>query len=170
MKQNLSLIALACVPLYFLMGQSRITGQWTLDLNRDGVQFSIHRSWGGHNNYSSSTSYDFSDFRGVTRAQIESGGPAKFEMVRDAGVLVCEGSFRNGGGGGTFEFSPSQDYVSAMQSLGYRNLDTEKLFELAVHNISRAYIRELDELGYRHIPLDDLIQLRIHGVSPGLCA
>ena len=50
------------IPLYFLMGQSGsgggpITGQWTLELQpRDGVQFSIHRSWEGHNEYSSSSS------------------------------------------------------------------------------------------------------------------
>jgi hypothetical protein len=86
-------------------------------------------------------------------------------MLRDAGTLACEGTFRHGGGGGTFVFTPSPEYVSALHSLGYSGLDPNRLFELAVHNVSRAYIRELDENGYHHPPLDQLIQLRIHGVS-----
>jgi len=164
------LLLLAIIPLYFLMGQSNpstnaITGQWTLELIPQGVQFSIHRTWDGHNNYSSSSSYDLDDFRGLTRARVEAGGSAKFDMLRDAGTLSCEGSFRNGGGGGTFVFAPNPEYVSALRSLGYSNLDAERLFELAVHNVSRAYIRELDELGYHRLPLDELVQLRIHGVS-----
>jgi hypothetical protein len=151
------------------MGQSRsatgsITGEWTLELNPQGVQFSIHRST-LLNNYSSSSGYDFDEFSGLSRSRVEAGGPAKFEMLRDAGSLACEGSFRNGGGGGTFVFTPSADYVSALHSLGYNGLDGERLFELAVHNVSRAYLRDLDENGYHHLPLDQVIQLRIHGVS-----
>src|SRR5580704_2959994 len=120
--KHIWLLILAIVPLYVLMGQSgsptgSITGQWTLELLPQGVQFSIHRTWGGHNNYSSSSSYDFDDFRGLTRARVEAGGPAKFEMLRDAGALACEGTFRNGGGGGTFLFSPDPQYVSSMRSL-----------------------------------------------------
>src|SRR5580704_16156328 len=121
--KHIWLLVLAIVPLYFLMGQSNspsgpISGQWTLELNPQGVQFSIHRTW-RLNNYSSSSSYDFADFRVLTRAQVEAGGPAKFDMPRDAGVLTCEGTFRHGGGGGTFVFSPNPDFISALHSLGY---------------------------------------------------
>jgi len=128
------LAVLVSIPLFFLMGQSGsggpITGQWTLELlPRDGVQFTIHRSWEGHNEYSSSSNFDLGDFRGLTRSQIEAGGPAKFEMLRDAGTLACEGTFRNGGGGGTFQFSPDPQYVSSMRSLGYDGLSCERLFE-----------------------------------------
>ncbi|MGA2742995.1 MAG: hypothetical protein ABSG65_36860, partial [Bryobacteraceae bacterium] len=168
-RKYIWLLVLAIVPLYFLMAQNPpsgpIAGQWTLELNPQGAQFSIHRSWAGHNSYSSSSSYDFDDFRGLTRARVEAGGPAKFEILRDAGTFACEGSFRNDGGGGAFVFSPNPDYVAALHSLGYNDVDAERLFELAVHNISRAYIRELDELGYHRLPLDQLVQLRIHGVS-----
>ncbi len=82
-------------------------------------------------------------------------------MQRDAGSFVCEGTFRHGGGGGTFTFSPSPEYVSALRALGYNGLDTERLFELAVHNVSRAYIKELDELGYHRLPAR-----RIFGATP----
>jgi hypothetical protein len=173
--KHIWLLIFTLVPLYFLMDQSNpvrapITREWTLELAPQGVQFSIHRSWGGNNSYSSSTSHDFGDFRGLTRARMEAGGPAQFEMLRDAGTLACEGAFRNGGGGGTFVFSPSPDYVSALRGLGYNGIDANRLFELAVHNVSRAYIRELDEIGYHHLPFDELVHLRIHGVTAAFAA
>src|SRR5271169_833092 len=164
-RKMISLMAiLACVPAYFLWAQTHsnseaIHGQWTLELQSDNqVQFSIHRSWLGHNEYSSSSDFTLESFRGLSLPQIEQGGTAKFEMVRDAGSLACEGTVRNGEGGGTFTFSSNPEYVSAMSALGYGGLDSERLFELAVHDVSRAYIQELDGLGYHHLPLDQLVE------------
>ncbi|MBZ5617959.1 MAG: hypothetical protein LAQ69_04380 [Acidobacteriia bacterium] len=56
------------------------------------VHFTVER-WKPGNHWSTSTDVRFANFRGLSRDTIESGGPAKFEYVQDAGRLLCQGSF-----------------------------------------------------------------------------
>ena len=35
--------------------------------------------------------YSFSELQGLTREQVERGGPVKFSLVREAGTVTCEG-------------------------------------------------------------------------------
>ncbi len=62
--------------------------------------------------------YDFAEL-GLTREQVLRGGPVKFSLVREAGTIECEGSFQNSKGSGTFRFTGSQAFVSAMKSRGF---------------------------------------------------
>ncbi len=87
-------------------------------------------------------------------------------MVRDAGSFHFEGYVQGGGGGGTFTFTPNPNFAGEMRSLGYSGFDNEKVFQMAVHDVSGAYVRDLNAQGVRPDSADQLITMRIHNVTP----
>jgi hypothetical protein len=171
MSRNVSfaLGALGCSVVYLALAQnsSPIAGQWTLGgpVVQDKVQLSIRRS-SATSNMSSSFPVSLSQLRGATRAQLDSSGTvARFDVVRDAGTLHFEGYLQGGAGGGTFTFSPNPNFASDMRSLGYSGLTDEKVFTMAVHDVSAAYIRDMNAAGIRPESSDQLITMRIHNVT-----
>ena len=160
------------------MGQAQggaLRGVWTAQPSRwkttDGagavvVQLSLRRTGSGHD-WNSSFPVLLADLKGLTADQTR--GPrtdVRFDMARDAGTITFEGRFDAGDGAGHFTFAANPDYVQDMKRQGYDGLDEEKVFSLAIHDVSRTFIRELGTLGYTRVPLDDLVNLRIHGASP----
>jgi hypothetical protein len=95
----IGLMAFAVAPRFVLSSaQNTIAGQWIVSLSKaDGfVQLTL-RSTGPDWNINSSTSFPLSQLRGLTAAGMRAdGGMARFEIVRDAGTLQCEGWFKNG--------------------------------------------------------------------------
>ena len=67
-----------------------------------------------------------------------SPGTVRFSVRRDAGEVDFEGASRPGAGPGTYRFTPHADYVTAMARAGYRGLDSDALFRLTLHDVSRA--------------------------------
>jgi len=108
-------------------------------------------------------------FTGLSAAQFEAGTetPADFRLVRDAGTLHFTGTLLHGDGAGRFTFEPNAAYAATLRSLGVDagDLDDEKLFSLAIHDVSASFIREMQSLGYRE-ELSKYIAFRIHGASP----
>ena len=141
-------------------------GRWILDFERDGsVQLTLRRRSDGHGSWSSSNDYVLQDFQGLQRPSSPAEVPATFTMVRDAGTVRFEGQLGASGGSGRFVFAENPEYVAALASMGYRAVDREELFSLAVHDVSRRFIHDLDALGYPHVPLDDLVSMRITAPS-----
>ncbi len=160
----------ACVITAAMAASSAesITGRWMIDTipGVDQVQLTLHRGDGRWNSTSSST-IGLSSLRNLTRAQIDSGGSTvRFEIVRDAGSLACEGYFKSGNGAGAFTFVPNPAFISEMQTLGYSGLSSETVFSMAVHDVGPRYVQELRSLGLEHVPADNLISMRIHSVTP----
>ncbi|HVG17659.1 MAG TPA: hypothetical protein VNI02_01300 [Blastocatellia bacterium] len=153
--------------------QEAITGQWIIEPDRgkerraDSVHLTIQRSQNGRGNFNSTDNVKLENFRGLTQTQMAGSGSAvQFQIVRDAGVLNCEGWFKDGRGSGHFTFAPDGGFASEMQGLGYGNMSEEKLFTLAVLDVGRAFIRELAALGYDRLPVDNLVAMKIHGATP----
>jgi hypothetical protein len=149
--------------------QEAITGEWIINAKpgTDSVHLTIQRNEGRHMNMNSTDNIRPESIRGLSQAMMAgSGSPVQFQIVRDAGTFDCEGWFKAGRGSGHFTFTPSQSFVSEMQSLGYNNLSNEKVFSMAVLDVSRAFVRDLSALGYERLPVDQLIAMRIHGASP----
>jgi beta-lactamase regulating signal transducer with metallopeptidase domain len=138
-------------------------GEWTAERDGDGLQLTMTRRSGngvsqhGHH-------YKLSDLTGLGP-----GPDVHFEMRRDAGTFRFDGRFDGSGpgsqGSGTFTFQGNPGYVREMAGLGY-NVGENKLFNLALFDVSPAFIRDLRSLGYDELSLDDLVEFRIHGVSP----
>ena len=163
-------VAVAGVVLIaFAQESAPITGQWIIDGIGvpDQVQLTLHRSTGKSGSSTNSSGFPVKGFLGLNRAQMDSseGVMVRFQMVRDAGTLACEGYFKQGNGAGTFTFSQDSNFISEMRKLGYSGLHPEMLFSMAAHNVSLDYVRGLRSLKAAPSSADDLISMRIHGVS-----
>jgi hypothetical protein len=161
---------LACCAGYAVLAQNaqQITGQWTVGglVVQDKIQLSIQRTAGPDSHMSSSSPVPLAQLTGLARTQLDSpGAVVRFELVRDAGTLRFEGYTKNSGGGGAFTFSPNPKFEAEMRSLGFSGLTDEKVFTMAVHDVSAAYVREMNALGIRPESTDQLITMRIHGVT-----
>ena len=146
-----------------------ITGQWTVEFTdrADTVHLTLQRRQGEHGFMNSSSNFRAADLKGLDRAKAGSGGaPVRFRIERDAGTLDCEGWFKENKGSGHFTFTANPTFVAEMGRLGYDQLSDEKVFALAVHDVSLRFIDELKALGYERVPLDDLLAMHIHGVTP----
>ncbi|MGD8817445.1 MAG: hypothetical protein PVJ51_09670 [Acidobacteriota bacterium] len=194
-RMLVALVVLAlAVPAW---AQATIEGTWTTrarenDEGRRWAQVSLelddeHGTWGW--------SVDPDDLQGISYEQLDGDvTDAHFEMVRDAGTVVFDGTIRSGRGVGTFAFTPNAQwqrdmerlgfdglsqreafsaaihdittaYVSDLRGLGYDDLDVDELFSFAIHGISTDFIRGMNDLGYADIPAKKLVSMRIHGVT-----
>jgi len=120
----------------------------------------------GHGHWNSSMPITLGELRGLGAEQMKgAAGAVNFQIVRDAGTISCDGTFRDGTGAGHFTFAGNPEYLAAVRAMGYPAPDSGQLFSLALHDVSRAFIKELSDLGYPRLPFDDLVSFRIHGVS-----
>ncbi len=157
----------------------------------------IHLELSRKNNHHGNT-MDVSEFRGLDAINSSTAGevPAHFQLVREAGTFDFTGTFQSGDGVGRFTFTPDPSYASRLRGLGItaEEMSDDKLFSLAILNVSSEFIgemralgyneslsrytafrihgatpefvRSLQTLGYRNVPSDDLVAFRIHGVTP----
>ena len=147
-------------------------GQWIVDNPRESggkttVQFTMHRSH-ERGESTNSNSIALSELRGLSPALLKAGGggaPARFELVRAAGSIMCEGFFQNGRGAGSFDFRPNPGFPGEMRSLGYGDLKEQQIFAMAAHDVGPEYARELRAAGVENVAADKLIAMRIHGVT-----
>ncbi|HEX9458940.1 MAG TPA: hypothetical protein VGA84_07330 [Thermoanaerobaculia bacterium] len=144
-------------------------GAWRLT-ERDGGRLQIELVSDHHQN---SNSIDRTAFTGLTAAQLEATAetPVDFRLVRDAGTLHFTGTFLRGEGVGRFTFEPNAVYAGTLRGLGVAasdlnsDLNDERLFSLAMQDVSAAFIKEMQTLGYRE-DLDRYVAFRIHGATP----
>jgi hypothetical protein len=160
-----AIATLAIAPLLTLsaVAQDQLRGTWTAEISSkhpDQLQLNLYRQ---SKQSQMGNTMNISDFRGLDRASIDAANtPVRFQLVRDAGTVQFDGTFNKGLGHGEFNFSASQEYLSAMKQMGY-SIDS-KAFELAMIDVSRAYAKEIKDLGYTP-DLQGLIEARIFKVG-----
>ncbi|MEP6742635.1 MAG: hypothetical protein ABJB61_09065 [bacterium] len=129
----------------------------------------------GHHSQTGQT-FAFAELQGLTRDQVERGGPVKFSLVREAGTISCEGTFQNGKGTGTFRFTGNASFVSAMKNRGFDFENTSKawgderdsenkLFSAAVINVTTALADDLLSADLGKLDIDDLFKAAIFKVD-----
>lgn len=159
-----------------VLAQGTTTGEWKASLNKDNskIHVSLERrsERGGHNQMGQT--YEFTDFQGLSRETALNGGPAKFSLVREAGRIDLEGSFQNGKGSGTFNFTGNPSFVSAMKTRGFdfdersskRDGDgEERLFAATTLNITTALADDLNSLGFGKLGVEDLFKAAIFKID-----
>ncbi len=157
--------------------QNVMSGDWkgSLAENKSKINLSFERRSEKRGKNQIGQTYDFSELQGLTREQVLSGGQVRFSFVREAGTIDCEGSFQNEKGSGTFRFTGSQAFVSAMKSRGF---DFEKdapsagdsgfedrLFTAAALNISTALADDLNSAGFGKLDVSDLFKAAIFKID-----
>lgn len=172
---------------------------WTITPNEGGnddrVQFTMSYRNGRSNSMWSNTT-ELSELGGLTAAQLAGDGtPIHFQIVREAGRFVCEGTARRSRGTGQCRFdadpafgaalvrhgiaapSRSQSYSLALARVGvalieelgrqrYQRPAIDDLVAAGVHRVDVDYVRGMANAGYRVGTVDGLVQMRIHRVTP----
>jgi len=156
--------------------QSTTSGDWTASLSskENKLQLNLERRNKGHRNQMGQT-YEFSEFQGLTREQVQNGGPVSFSLVREAGRIDMEGTFQNGKGSGTFRFTGNAGFVSAMKSRGFDfdqtsnpgdDRDSEdRLFAATALNITTALADDLNSAGFGKLETEDLFKAAIFKIN-----
>ena len=188
MSRNLGFRLLSLAFIVFVWGSyviiaqnAVVTGDWTAKTTEepDKIQlnFEIRRENGGKHQHGSSFAY--SDLRGLSAAQTQNG-KVSFSMEREAGTIVCEGSFTNGRGAGTFTFNPNYQFADAMKSRGFdfsksskhgKGVDLEqRLFTATTLNVTTAFADDLNSANFGPLDVDDLFKAVIFKVTPQFMA
>ncbi len=155
--------------------QSVLTGEWKgkLESNDSKIHLNFDRRSGQDGKHSMGQTYEFSELQGLSREQALAGGAVKFSLVREAGTIECEGTFQNGRGSGTFRFTGSQAFLSAMRGRGFDFESTsskhdrdveERLFTAAALNVTTALADDLASAGFK-LDVDDLFKAAIFKVD-----
>jgi hypothetical protein len=155
--------------------QNVLTGEWKgkVESNDAKIHLNFDRRSDQNGKHSMGQTYEFSELQGLTREQALGGGAVKFNLVREAGTIECEGSFQNGRGSGTFRFSGSQAFLSAMKSRGFdfesnsskHDSDLEeRLFTAAALNVTTALADDLTSAGFK-LDVDDLFKAAIFKID-----
>lgn len=157
--------------------QNTTSGDWTAHINKDNkLQLSLERRSGKSGRNQMGQSYELSEFQGLTREQVQNGGPVSFSLVREAGRIDLEGSFQNGRGSGTFRFTPNAAFISAMKSRGFDfeqlskygdgDRDTEdQLFAATALNVTTALADDLNSAGFGNLKTEDLFKAAIFKIN-----
>lgn len=162
----------------------------------EAVQLELRYRAAGSGSSEISRPVPLSALQGLSSAELasETGRPAQFRIVREAGTLDCSGIVRRGRGTGECRFAPNPRYAAELERRGIGRPSAEQQFQLALHGASLAvtdelirqgyrpgiddlveagifgvtqpYLRELAALGYRAGSVDRLVEMRIHDVSP----
>lgn len=171
-------LAIIVIGNYVIIAQTVLTGDWRAEArsekNPDKIQLNFERrAERGTNNFGSS--FNYSDLQNLSRDQALNGGAVKFSLVREAGTIDCEGAFQNGKGAGTFRFTSSPQFVSAMKTRGFdfeadtsrrknQNLE-ERLFSAAALNVTTALADDLLSANFGKLDTEDLFKAAIFKID-----
>ncbi len=164
---------------YVIFAQSEINGTWTATISEKDpqkIQLNFSRnSERGHKNQHGS-SYLLSELSGLSSQALTSGGSVRFQLVREAGTIDCDGSFADGRGSGTFRFVPNMGYVDAMRTRGFdfaeirsgsHSTVEERLFTAAILNVTVARADDLRAANFPDLDVDDLFKATIFKIDSG---
>lgn len=142
-----------------------------------------------------SDTFALRDLHGLDAAELRTGRPLRFALVREAGRVDCAGSGSPGRAAGRCSFTPDRAFADFLASRGMGRPSVEDSFTLAMVNASRAlvdaihrarypapkpgtlaglaavgvdarYIADLSSRGYRPAKTDDLIAFRALDITP----
>lgn len=154
---------------------AELHGSWTASTNESKsgrLHMNINR--GASHNFGNS--FNVSDFTALTDAQVRSTttSPVQFQLVREGGTVVFDGTFRNGDGAGQWTFNGNRGYIAAVRALGIAfDLDSGSggeeadLFTVTLLDLSTAYIKSMQAIGYNE-SLDQYLSMRIFRITPEL--
>ena len=143
-----------------------LDGTWTANLESDRDHLHLNITTDRSN---LGTSMSIASFGTLTPSQINAAAatPVTFELRRDAGTIAFEGTFRDGKGAGRFTFTPDRTYFDKVRTLGIEPSRTgdERLFVLALHDVSTTYIKAMQDAGYK-TTLEKYLAMRVLGITP----
>ncbi|HLY41084.1 MAG TPA: hypothetical protein VKR52_07705 [Terracidiphilus sp.] len=175
MRKNRSYLALAmlgclCATLYAtalepLRSTCRITA--SENVNRFSIRLGSDDCGDQDRCGSSFTSDTLSQLTGITLADLDrEGAHLTATLNAEAGTFTCEGTVHNTALDGESVFTPSKEFVSKMEQMGFSGFDVEKLRTFALLDVESGWAHSLQQAGIQGITTENLIALRIFKVTP----
>ncbi|MDP9280013.1 MAG: hypothetical protein M3P00_11395, partial [Gemmatimonadota bacterium] len=134
------------------VAQSSDQGTWRIyyEPSRERVHLTFEDyENGGRRHGMTSFGVHPTELRGLPLSQLSSySGPARFQLVRDAGTFNFEGQLRDGHGTGFFTFSPDSRFPQQLASRGYERPTSDQQFWLGLHDVGYAMLDELSAQKY----------------------
>lgn len=158
-----SLVLVFALALWATEAQPQ-NGSWTIQPSDEPgkVRFALIQHSKNHSNHHESD-WSPNSFDGLDLS-IKAKHEVKFTIRRDAGRFECEGYIDNGEGAGVFHFFPDGKYADGMSALGF-SVDPDKIFGMAVQNVSLDFAKEMKNAKLSNLDTDKLIAFRIFGVD-----
>lgn len=149
-----------------------IRGEWTAetyDKDPDKIQLNMRYRTAGGGNHANGSSYLYSDLQGLSPNQVrQTDAPAVFQISREAGTILFEGTFREGRGAGFFTFTPNQKFVAALAGRGFQNIPVRRLLSAVNVDLTIGFVDDLQTVSFETpLTLKDLIKARIFNVTSG---
>jgi len=152
---------------------AELHGSWTASTN-ESKPGRLHMNINRGVSHTFGSSFNVSDFAALSEGQLRSSmvSPVQFQLVREGGTVVFEGSFRNGDGAGQWTFNGNRNYIGAVRALGLAfDLDGDgeeaDLFSATLLDLSTSYIKSMQAIGFRET-LEQYLSMRIFNVTPEL--
>lgn len=131
------------------------------------LSFSRSSEKGGKNWFG--TDFKFDEIDGLSAAEVNANRSVNFSIKREAGTIDCTGSFNENRGSGTFKFAANSNFVSSLESLGYRP-DLEDLFASVSLDITESFARGVASMGFGSNDFEDVIKAKIFKITPEFAA
>jgi hypothetical protein len=93
----------------------------------------------------------------------------RFELRREAGTFVCQGTVEAGRGGGTFRFRPDPAYSSAIADTGIMTFDLRDHIKAAMFDVSSSFVNIVVG-SFPRATFSQLLALRIFRIAPDVVA
>ncbi len=141
------------------------TGIWRIDPieSSASVTFALHYPPSSSNRSGPTTLSEL----GLTTEAL--GGPPhtlSFEVRREAGTFVCQGTAGNARGDGRFRFRPDPVYANAIAETGIAPLTLHQHIQAGMFDISSSFVQPIVATGLPSISFSQLIALRIFRITP----
>lgn len=137
-----------------------------IERGSEKVQLTLTRRLEGNGRSMQSRPLPLAELQGLSQAQLDSAGsPASFRIVREAGVLDCQGVVRQHRGTGECSFAPDARFASELERRGIGRPTEHQQFQLAIQNVRLALVADLERQGYERPSVGTLTAASIRGVS-----
>ena len=157
------------LPLHAASTQGVISGEWMAEFRPDTgtAHLMIHRRVGADGSDKRYFRLALYRLEGLAqRLPIQDGSSLRFQLKREAGIFLFEGTFKGGNGSGNYTYKADPAFTAEMKKLGYDTISPEDQFTMAVHDIGPSLVRSLRPLKGGSPSLGELIGVGRKGVSP----
>jgi beta-lactamase regulating signal transducer with metallopeptidase domain len=141
--------------------------EWKLtrhDSSSNNVELSLILRDDDGNDRMNTQDVPVSSLAGFSLSALDHDGPVKFEYVRNAGSILCEGRVVGGRASGPFTVALNASFVSALEKMGYAAPHDNEAFSLVTSDVTLGYAQAVRDTGLTS-SVSDLVELQDHGVS-----
>jgi hypothetical protein len=91
--------------------------------------------------------------------------PLRFELRREAGTFVCEGTAEDGRGNGEFRFQADPAYANAVGETDIPFTFRDQI-AAGIFDVSQAFVKATAAMGLPHVTFRQLLSLKIFSITP----